>query len=204
MSLDQITLAVLAGGMGTRLGRPKSSLIIDGAPVLSHLIQRLKWPGPTLLVTAPSNRSPSGFEAFTAEATDPADGAGPVQGMQTALASASTPVTVFVPVDMPALALEQIAELCDVLNHNPAAQGIMCVRNHGDALITEPFPCVLRSTALPAIQQYWNSGRRSLHGLRDAGICGTHNVDHWPADSWINLNTPEELAAWLTGRQKPM
>ena len=52
-ALRDVTLAVLAGGKGERMGMAKDALEIDGRPILRHLLDRARWPGPTLLVTAP-------------------------------------------------------------------------------------------------------------------------------------------------------
>src|SRR6478609_398221 len=46
---EQITLAILAGGRGSRMGKPKSHLRLHGRPILEYLLQRLAWPGPKLL-----------------------------------------------------------------------------------------------------------------------------------------------------------
>jgi molybdopterin-guanine dinucleotide biosynthesis protein A len=71
------TLAVLAGGEGRRMGGPKGVLALDGRPILERLLDRLDWPGPTLLVTAPGREHPPGWRRFTNEVTDPVAGEGP-------------------------------------------------------------------------------------------------------------------------------
>ena len=63
---DSVTLAVLAGGEGSRMGLPKAELAIQDKPLLTFLLDRLKWPGPTLLVTAPGREHPPGFEQIPA------------------------------------------------------------------------------------------------------------------------------------------
>jgi hypothetical protein len=65
------TLAVVAGGEGRRMGRPKGHLTLDGRPIPERLMNRLAWAGPTLLVTAPGREHPPGCRLFTKEATDP-------------------------------------------------------------------------------------------------------------------------------------
>ena len=89
--LTDVTLAVLAGGEGTRMGFAKGELNIDGRPILSHLLERFAWPGWTLLVTAPGREHPSGWEGFTREVSDPEAGQGPLRGVLTALEQARMP-----------------------------------------------------------------------------------------------------------------
>src|ERR1700721_4778762 len=85
-----VTLAVLAGGEGRRMGLPKQNLEINGRPILEFLLNQFAWPGPTLLVTAPSRRHPPGAHLFYAEAVDAIENQGPLRGVLTALENAST------------------------------------------------------------------------------------------------------------------
>ena len=96
-----VTLAVLAGGAGSRMGGPKAWLRLRDRPILLYLAERFAWTGPTLLVTAPGLERPPGREAFAAEVTDPVVGEGPLRGVLTALEHCPTPYLVITTVDMP-------------------------------------------------------------------------------------------------------
>jgi molybdopterin-guanine dinucleotide biosynthesis protein A len=187
------TLAILAGGAGMRMGGAKSALVVGSQPILTWLHRRLGWGGPTLLVTAPGNRAPAGAECFDREVVDPVDGAGPVQGIITALRVADTRLLVVAPVDMPLLRREQLQELAAALLKSDW-QGIACTRRVDGKTLVEPFPCAFRSTAFDVVMRYFHAGQRSLRGLCDAGICGTFDATDWPDETWTNLNTPDDLA----------
>src|SRR5688572_13975666 len=101
--MEHVTLAVLAGGAGSRMGRPKALLEVGGKPILEFLLDRLDWPGPTLLVTAPGRRRPPGAARFDREAVDEVADEGPLRGVYTALTHATTPALVVIAVDMPAV-----------------------------------------------------------------------------------------------------
>src|ERR1700722_14126455 len=90
--LSQISLAVIAGGKGERMGLPKSHLKYKEQPILKWLLRQIQWPGPTLLVTAPGVAHPPAAELFDREAVDPVDGLGPLRGLLTALEQSSTPI----------------------------------------------------------------------------------------------------------------
>src|SRR5438045_8884890 len=105
---SQITLAVLAGGEGTRMGRPKAWLTLAGEPVLRFLLKQFAWPGPTLLVTAPGRERPPGVEAFDREVTDRVAAVGPLRGMLTALEHCRTPRLAVGTVDMPCVTREHL------------------------------------------------------------------------------------------------
>src|SRR3954469_12653277 len=106
--MTDVTLAILAGGEGSRMGRPKGLLRVHGRPVLEYLLERFDWPGPTLLVTAPGRERPPACELFSCEVQDPVAGLGPLRGILTALESARTPLVVVTSVDMPGVGREQL------------------------------------------------------------------------------------------------
>ena len=62
--MTQTTLAILAGGEGSRMGQPKAELRIGARPILSYLLDRFLWAGPTILVTAPGRKRPPGATGF--------------------------------------------------------------------------------------------------------------------------------------------
>ncbi|MDB5911273.1 MAG: hypothetical protein JWP34_5390, partial [Massilia sp.] len=79
-----VTLAILAGGEGSRMGKAKGLLRVGpepGQPILGYLLNRLAWRGPTMLVTAPGRDHPPGWEQFDRELIDPEAGGGPLRGV---------------------------------------------------------------------------------------------------------------------------
>jgi molybdenum cofactor guanylyltransferase len=195
IDLSAVTLAVLAGGCGTRMGLAKSRLQIEGTPILAWLLEKLQWPGPTLLVTAPAVAHPPGSERFDREVIDPADGLGPLRGVLTALENMTTPIAAVVTVDMPAVKREMLAWLIEAADARPAYNGLMCAVNRGKEKDIEPFPSVFRAAGRPSVAQQLSLGRRSVQGLLSQE--SFHWVDapaQWPHDAWTNLNTPEDLA----------
>src|SRR2546430_17661938 len=83
--LHHPTLALLAGGAGTRMGKPKAWLEFNGKPILEHLLDRWRWPGETILITSPSRENPPGSLRFNREIIDAVPDQGPLRGMLTAL-----------------------------------------------------------------------------------------------------------------------
>ena len=190
VELRDCTLAVLAGGRGSRMGRPKGLLTVGGVPILAHLLDRLAWPGPTLLVTAPGRERPPGWERFDAEAVDPVADEGPLRGVLTALEACRTPMLAVATVDMPGVTRGQFEWLAEQLGS--ADHGAMCERGR-----VEPFPLLLRATAIDAVRTRLAGGRRSVHGLAgDAGFVVRAAPVEWAASAWVNLNTPADVAGF--------
>jgi molybdopterin-guanine dinucleotide biosynthesis protein A len=192
------TLAVLAGGEGRRMGRPKGNLILDGHPILERLLDRLVWPGPTLLVTAPGREHPSGWRLFTNEATDPVSGQGPLRGILTALENASTNEVVVLPVDMPNITSAALAWMAACLRHHPAAAAVMVEQPGRPLGRIEPFPAGFRaSTASRLVRTRLANKQFALHRLAESSnVMLVPASSDWPGEFWANLNTPSDLAAY--------
>lgn len=187
------TLAILAGGEGRRMGGPKGLLRVGGKPILDYLLDRFRWNGPTLLITAPGREQPPGAGRFTQEVIDPVAGEGPLRGILTALEAAKTDAVIVTTCDMPRVESHHLAWLLDALAQRPAAQLIMLT--HGDRC--EPFPLAIRRAALALLTSHFTSGDRSMHSLRHVAgaVVEVPAPPDWPDDVWANLNTPADLAA---------
>lgn len=188
------TLAILAGGQGSRMGIPKAELRIGRHFILPFLLDRFNWPGPTLLVTAPGRTAPPGSDRFSAEASDPESGLGPLRGVLTALEHAKTAATLITTVDMPGLTFDHLRWFVDRLNSNPGAMGVMSSRLLPSGPLIEPFPSLYTPAAVPVIVDQLALGHRSVYRLnaKPAIICAASPTD-WPEDLWTNLNEPEDL-----------
>ena len=185
------TLAILAGGSGTRMGTPKSYLTIRGKPILEHLAEQIAWPGPTVLVTAPGNEGPPGHQKFSAEITDPVGGEGPLRGILTALKHKDVETLIVTTVDMPNITREQLEWLDGQLSIMEHCVALACRRN---AATLEPFPCAVRAAAAEPIQKMLASTNHAVKQLFD--LRGSHTVNapaDWLPSVWLNLNNPQDL-----------
>jgi len=186
------TLCILAGGEARRMGRPKADLLVRGLPILRYLLRRFQWRGPTMLVTAPSRRSPAGCELFDREVVDPIDGQGPLRGVLTALEHLATPLAIITTIDMPCVASPHLNWLIEQLN--PNGLGLM-LRNDSHV---EPFPSIFRVGALGFIRERYQSGERSVAAL--AHLPEFVAIDapaEWGSSLWTNLNTPDDFVRFI-------
>jgi molybdenum cofactor guanylyltransferase len=202
---SHIALVLLAGGEGTRMGRPKAWLELAGEPIVRFLLRQFAWGGPTLLVTAPGREHPPGAEAFDREAIDPVAGVGPMRGVLTALEHCRTPLLAVVTVDMPCVAREHLLWLAASLESRHGTLGVMPRRTAGGAGPgVEPFPCVLRADARPVLQAHLDGGRDSVRSLASLKEFATVEVPaDWGDRVWTNLNRPSDLEAFASGLPFP-
>jgi molybdenum cofactor guanylyltransferase len=194
------TLVILAGGLGTRMGTPKSLLQLDNKPISAWLLDRIAWPGPTMLVTSPALPHPPGADSFAQCAVDPQDGQGPLRGILTALENLSTEMMVVIPVDMPNIQRHQLAWMLEMLVPRQAVHGIMCRVGSADQDI-EPFPSAYRAGAKDAVVRRIATGRRSMRQLfSQPNFLTVVAPKDWPPETWTNLNDPESLRLFQSTR----
>ena len=193
------TLIVLAGGQGSRMGRPKAELRINNAPILAALLDRWNWPGPTLLVTAPGREHPAGSVRFDHETTDPIAGAGPLRGLLTGLENLQSPLAICAAVDMPALTRQQLDWILQALIDNKTSLGVMCERLASGEKIIEPFPSAYRKEALGPVGGWLSQGRRSMHSLLKLAGFLSLPAPAWDDAVWTNLNSPSEFERYSAG-----
>ena len=175
------------------MGVPKAQLTLRGQPILQYLLERWRWPGPKMLVTAPGRERPPGAELFTREVTDPVAGAGPLRGVITALEAATNPLLVVATCDMPGVGVEQFQWLIDRLRERDELLGVMSLR--GETI--EPFPLALRTSALMPIRQRYVAGDRSTRRLAETtAFAALPAPPHWAQSCWANLNAPADLDAF--------
>ena len=190
---ESVTLAILAGGRGERMGRAKGELRVGDKPILTYLLERMRWAGPTMVVTAPGRERPPGVEGFDREVVDPVEGMGPVRGVVTALENCATELLVVTSVDMPGVGREQVEWLVERIGEAPDAAGVMIRR--GETI--EPMPGVFRCSRArrPCYEEL--QGRRSLRALADREeFVVLPSPAEWGEQVWTNLNEPGDLVAF--------
>ena len=191
MNPTDVTLAILAGGEGTRMGRPKASLRVNDRPILEHLIDRFAWPGPTMLITAPGRERPPGAERFTRQCVDPVAGQGPLRGILTALENAPGPLVAVLAVDMPLVERRHVEELIGRAGVTTSLATI-CARMIDGRRQIEPFPSIFHVDAADVIRARLARGERAVARLTDEPRVATADVN-WEPVTWLNLNHPTDL-----------
>jgi molybdopterin-guanine dinucleotide biosynthesis protein A len=184
------------------MGLPKAEIQLDGLPILKYLIQNLRWPGPTLLVTAPGRKHPPGMECFAREAADPVSGQGPLRGVLTALEHSDTDLVIVATVDMPAITAVQLTYLGEMLLQHEECDAIMFRRSDRVVDSVEPFPSIYRKAAAQVVRAQLLDGLRAMQSLsRQSRVKILTAPADWPSAVWTNLNEPSDLGAYHRLRQ---
>jgi len=193
-SVATITGLVLAGGLGRRMGRiDKGLALLDGQPMVGHVLERLRPQVGPLIINA--NQNLDDYARFGPPVVcDRLEGfAGPLAGLEAGLAACTTPYLVSVPCDSPFLPPDLVSRLADTLT---AARASIAVARTGDQL--HPVFSLMRSDALPDLQAFLRAGGRRVERWLQRLRWVPCPFDDVP-EAFANINTPEELRAHEAG-----
>ncbi|MGA7477421.1 MAG: molybdenum cofactor guanylyltransferase MobA [Azonexus sp.] len=194
---EKITGVVLAGGLGRRMGGVDKGLqLLNGRPLVSHVIERLAPQVDELLINA--NQNGERYAAFGHRVVPDQipDFAGPLAGVHAALSAAAYPLVATAPCDSPFLPADLVFRLFSALT---ATNANLAVARTFD----QPHPvfCLCRRAVLPHLSEFLAGGGRKFESWY-----ATLNVVEVPfddeADAFENINTREELGRFesKTGR----
>lgn len=185
-----VTGLVLAGGLGRRMGGVDKGLqLLDGRPMVAHVIERLKPQVDELLINA--NQNLDRYAAFGHRVVpDSIEGfAGPLAGLERGLATAAHGLVATVPCDSPFLPPDLVARLCAALAN---AGADLAVARTG----SQPHPvfCICRRDLHANLAAYLAGGGRKIdHWYSSLRVSEVDFADE--AAAFDNLNTRDELQA---------
>ena len=182
-----ITAAILAGGRSRRMGTDKAALELGGQTLLERTAQIALDADLPVLVAG--RVRPKGWPLPSALFTeDFHPGLGPLGGLATALRQAQTG-TLALSCDLPLLTTEALRWLL-ALAETGNTHGLIVVNGEQ----WEPLFSLYQPAVLPLIEARLMEGRRSLHGLIEAGDFAFANAPNWVAAQLRNVNTTDEWA----------
>jgi molybdenum cofactor guanylyltransferase len=182
-----IAALILAGGQGSRLGGADKAFVrLNGMKLIDHLLARLAPQAQRIAISA--NGDPARFAAYGLPVLPDAQnfaGKGPLVGVAAGLAWATTAGAEFlltVPVDTPFIP----ENLVSALTPGPSVAVHQQRQHHLVALWPVNF--------YPALQTFL--AQPGAYKVRDAlNLCAARQVAFdGPADPFLNINTPDDLA----------
>jgi len=192
-SAANITGLVLAGGRGARMGGVDKGLaLLDGKPMVEHVLARLAPQVGSLIINA--NRNQDRYAAFGAPVwPDEQPGfAGPLAGLQAGLHHCGTAYLATAPCDSPYLPHDLVQRLAQTLAGAGADLAVACTRDASDqAIWPQPVFMLLKTALLTDLNDYLQGGGRKMETwYRRLDYCETLFTD---ADAFRNINTREQL-----------
>ncbi|MCM2307476.1 MAG: molybdenum cofactor guanylyltransferase [Sulfuritalea sp.] len=188
--IEHVTGVILAGGQGRRMGGIDKGLQeLRGRPMALWVLERLAPQVRSVLISA--NQNLGRYAEFGCPVLPDriAGFAGPLAGLQAALAQATTPLLVTAPCDSPFLPADLVARLHAALS---ADQAQLAVARTGER-VHRAF-CLVRRDLLPQLDAFLAAGGRKV-GLWHASLKVAEVVFDDEAEAFGNINSAEELLA---------
>jgi len=190
---EKITGVVLAGGLGRRMGGVDKGLqLLNGRPLVSHVIERLAPQVDELLINANQNSERYASFGHRIVPDQIPDFAGPLAGLHAALSAAANPLVATAPCDSPFLPADLVFRLFAALTANAAD---LAVARTFDQL--HPVFCLCRRTVLPHLTEYLARGERKMADWY-ATLKVVEVAFDDAADAFENINTRAELGRFET------
>ncbi len=194
---------ILAGGQAARLGDQarggdKCLIEIGGAPLLAHVLARLRPQVAETVLSA--NGDPTRFQAYGVDVVaDTEPGQGPLAGLIAGLAAAERrrlPFCLTVPGDAPLLPGDLAARLFAAIGDRHCA--VAMSGNQRQSVFA-----LWRTAALPPLRDLYRDGTRALWRAQQALDAAEGLFSSEDADSFVGLNRPEDRTALATALARP-
>lgn len=191
LNKELITGLILAGGRGSRMGDVDKGLqLLDGETMVAHVFRRLAPQVGSLIINA--NRNLEAYQKFGVPLypDDLTGFAGPLAGLQTGLRHCTTPYLVTAPCDSPFLPLDLVERLNLALTEQNADLAV-AVTGEGDNRQPHPVFCLMKTSLLPYLDAFLESGKRRLDGWYAS--LNLAEVRFEDEAAFRNINTLDEL-----------
>jgi molybdopterin-guanine dinucleotide biosynthesis protein A len=190
-----LTVAIQAGGESRRMGRDKALMDFLGEPLIVRAIRRLSPIADEIIVTTntPDSYRFLGLPLFP----DLKPGRGALGGLYTALVSAKNPLVAVVACDMPFASPSLLTFGYDQLTQSGDD---VAIAEAGDGFLEPLHAIYRRETGLPAIEKAIAADKwKVIAWFPDVKVrvINKDEVSRFDPEhlAFLNLNTPEELAA---------
>jgi len=189
-SSHNITAVILAAGAGRRMGgEDKGLLLLNGRPLIAHVLERLAPQCERVWLNI--NRNQEAYAAFgypLIEDTLPG-GLGPLAGLLATLEKSDSEYVLTVPCDTPHLPTDLVARLYASMQQSGAD---ICTVDDGERL--HPVILLVRRSLREDLQTYLESGGRKVHDWFYRHNHCSADFSDLPA-AFVNINTPQQLHA---------
>lgn len=188
------TIAVNAGGKSTRMGTDKSFVMLDGKPLIQHVIERLSGLGAreTFLIT---NRPEAYAHLGLPMHADVLPEKGSLGGIYTALHHSTSPYTLVIACDMPFVNPALLRYMIERVDEPGGPYDVIVPRVDG---YPEGLHAIYSQACLTPIRTRLDADRLKVIGFfPDVRVRYLDEAEYAPIDpdgvSFSNINTPDQL-----------
>lgn len=182
---SRVSAIILAGGRGQRLGgADKGLLLLNGMPLVTHVISAIQPQVAKILIVANRNIEHYARLGHPVFSDQMPDYAGPLAGITAGLVHVTTPYAIVCACDMPRLPPHLVARMYQAVRKQNTD---ICVLR--DRVGLQPFPMLIARTMLSGIISVLEEQQAKVMTWLERQPCSTLEED----DTLININTPAAL-----------
>lgn len=198
-SIDlQKSAVILAGGFSRRFGRDKGLVVLDGKPLILHVIERVSTALDEIVVVVSSKDQKKKFETLLRDKAniviDKNDSQSPLVGAITGFESAEGEYSLLLPCDTPLVSTQIVQFLFDICINKSA------VIPRWPSGYIEPLQAVYHTksaltAAKTALEQGKMNMRSMIDNLRVVRYVSTMVLEQLEPKllTFFNINTPQDL-----------
>ncbi len=170
-------------------GEDKGLVVLNGQPMVAHIIARLRPQVKAILISA--NRNQERYAAFGCRVVpDLIEGyQGPLAGIASGMRVATTSYVTTVPCDSPLIGADLVARLGQALSREGAE---VAVAHDGER--THPVFLLLEHSLLPSLTTFLEAGERKIDRWFVQHRVATADFSDCP-EAFLNVNDPAEHRA---------
>jgi molybdopterin-guanine dinucleotide biosynthesis protein A len=185
--MESATAIIMAGGESTRMKTDKSSLPINGQPMIVHVLEQLRPHFDQILISAKDVHAYA-FPGVKVIA-DEHPGQGPLMGIVSAIKASNHELNFVQACDIPNT---DIALVKKMLKCAPGYDAVTPRNPDGQC---EPLFAVYHKSVLKIMEGMLKRGQKSVHKVFD--LCNARYIDLQTNDAIPNLNTMPEYQRFI-------
>lgn len=185
-SKSLLTTVILAGGLGKRIGGDKGLQLLQGRPLIRHVLESVAPHSSAVLINANTTLEAYKPLACRIITDEMPDWQGPLAGLHAALLNAQTEYVLTVPCDTPFLPHDLVARLQQAVFDGTADAAVAMAGGR-----RQPTIALYNRRVLPRLQAYLDAGKRKVNDWLDSLQLSEVVFDNVAA--FDNINTREDL-----------
>jgi len=194
---------LLCGGKGTRMGRDKGSVILNGEPMITHVIKTLENITDEIIVVLGNKKQLRDYQEILSDKinfnkylriyTDKIEDQGPMMGILTGILEVSSDYALVLPCDSPFIEKSFVLKMFELAEENEF-DAIVPVWDDGRI---EPLHSVYKKNIVKVIESLLDEGIRDVRSLIESLDVKYINVKMLDKTnrSFKNINTMEDISS---------